>query len=50
MKYFFCKLTPPRPTFAADMTDAERQLMHQHVAYWSDLAAKRTALPSQSCR
>jgi uncharacterized protein len=39
MRYFFCKLTPPRPTFAADMTDAERQLMRQHVAYWSDLAA-----------
>ena len=40
MKYFFCKLTPPRPTFAIDMTDAERQLMHQHVAYWSELAAQ----------
>jgi uncharacterized protein YciI len=44
MKYFFCKLTPPRPTFAIDMTDAERQLMHQHVAYWSDLAAKGSAI------
>ena len=44
MKYFFCKLTPPRPTFAADMTDAERQLMRQHVAYWSDLAANRTVI------
>jgi uncharacterized protein len=44
MKYFFCKLTPPRPTFADDMTDAERQLMHEHVAYWSDHAAKGTAI------
>ena len=44
MKYFFCKLTPPRPTFAIDMTDAERQLMREHVAYWSDLAAKGSAI------
>lgn len=44
MKYFFCKLTPPRPTFPIDMTDAERQLMYQHVVYWSDLAAKGTAI------
>ena len=44
MKYFFCKLTPPRPTFMIDMTDAERQVMRQHVAYWSDLAAKGTAI------
>ena len=44
MKYFFCKLTPPRPTFMIDMTDAERQLMGQHVAYWSDLAAKGSAI------
>jgi uncharacterized protein YciI len=44
MKYFFCKLTPPRPTFAIDMTDGERQLMRQHVAYWSDLAAKGSAI------
>ena len=44
MKYFFCKLTPPRPTFAIDMTDAERLLMHQHVAYWSELAAQGSAI------
>ena len=44
MQYFFCKLTPPRPTFAVDMTDAERQLMLQHVGYWSDLAAKGSAI------
>jgi uncharacterized protein YciI len=44
MKYFFCKLTPPRPTFMIDMTDAERQLMRQHVAYWSELAAKGSAI------
>ena len=44
MKYFFCKLTPPRPTFMIDMTDGERQLMGQHVAYWSELARKGTAI------
>ena len=44
MKYFFCKLSPPRPTFMIDMTAGERQLMGQHVAYWSALAAKGTAI------
>ena len=44
MKYFFCKLTPPRPTFMLDMTDAERQLMRQHVAFWSEQAAKGSAI------
>jgi hypothetical protein len=34
MKYFFWKLIPPRPTFAADMTGAEASLMQQHAAYW----------------
>jgi len=37
MKYFLCKLIPPRPTFAQDMTDAEAKLMQQHVAYWKGL-------------
>ena len=36
MKAFFCKLVPPRPTFAQDMTDAERGLMQEHAAYWQD--------------
>ena len=44
MKCFFCKLTPPRPTFAIDMTDAERQLMREHVAYWSEHAAAGSAI------
>ena len=44
MKYFFCKLTPPRPTFMIDMTDGERQLMREHVAYWSNLAATGSAI------
>jgi uncharacterized protein YciI len=32
--YFFLKLVPCRPTFALDMSDAERAIMGQHVAYW----------------
>ncbi len=30
---FFLRLLPPRPTFATDMSDEERALMGQHVAY-----------------
>lgn len=37
MKYFLCKLIPPRPTFAQDMKDAEAKLMEEHVAYWKGL-------------
>lgn len=34
MKYFLFRLNPPRPTFPADMTAAEGELMQQHSAYW----------------
>ena len=34
MNTFFCKLTPPRPTFAADMSEGERNVMREHAAYW----------------
>jgi uncharacterized protein len=34
---FYMRLTPPRPTFAKDMTEHERALMQQHAAYWADL-------------
>lgn len=34
MTYFFFKLIPPRPTFPADITPAEAELMQQHVVYW----------------
>ncbi|MBL0742056.1 YciI family protein [Chryseolinea lacunae] len=33
-KYFVLKLIPPRPDFASTMTDVERSIMHQHIAYW----------------
>jgi uncharacterized protein len=35
LPYFFCRLNPPRPSFALDMTDEERALMEEHGAYWT---------------
>lgn len=40
MPHYFLKLNPRRPTFAQDMTDEERGIMQQHVAYWSGLMNK----------
>lgn len=37
-QYFLCRLTPPRSSFAADMTAEERAVMTRHVAYWTDRA------------
>ena len=34
MPYFLCRLNPPRPTFALDMTDEEQQLMGRHAEHW----------------
>jgi uncharacterized protein YndB with AHSA1/START domain len=34
-KFFFCRLLPPRPTFAMDMTAEERAMMAEHAAYWT---------------
>lgn len=36
MSHFYCRLNPPRPTFAQDATDEERQLMARHFAYWRE--------------
>jgi uncharacterized protein YciI len=35
MTAFFCKLVPPRPTFASDMTEHEASLMQDHARYWT---------------
>lgn len=43
-RYFLIKLIPPRPSFAQDMTSAERELMQRHVAYWTGLAETGVAL------
>jgi uncharacterized protein len=34
-KHFFLKLNPPRPSFTADLTVQEREIMKAHAAYWS---------------
>jgi uncharacterized protein YciI len=31
---FVFRLIAPRPTFAVDMTDEEREIMGRHAAYW----------------
>jgi uncharacterized protein YciI len=37
MPTFVFRLKAPRPTFALDMTDEERQIMGRHAAYWQPL-------------
>lgn len=44
MSFFLCRLIPPRPTFAQDMTEAETKVMQEHVSYWTDLANKGIAI------
>jgi uncharacterized protein len=34
MSTFVFRLKAPRPTFALDMTDEERDLMGRHASYW----------------
>ncbi|HEX5001720.1 MAG TPA: YciI family protein [Bacteroidia bacterium] len=36
-KYFVLYLLPSRPDFAQTMTDEERAIMMQHVAYWTEI-------------
>jgi len=43
-QHFFLKLIPPRPTFAMDMTQDERNIMMQHVAYWTELMNRNIAI------
>jgi hypothetical protein len=38
MKYCLCRLNPPRPSFAQNMTEVESKVMRDHLAYWADLA------------
>jgi uncharacterized protein len=34
MNAFFCRLIPPRPSFATEMSEDEAGLMRQHAVYW----------------
>ncbi|MGH7711617.1 MAG: YciI family protein [Gemmatimonadaceae bacterium] len=44
MAAFFCKLIPPRATFAQDMSEAEATVMQEHAAYWHDFMSKGRVL------
>jgi uncharacterized protein YndB with AHSA1/START domain len=33
--FYVCRLLPPRPSFAYDMTPEEAAVMQEHVAYWT---------------
>jgi|SRR5438552_540577 len=37
MSTFVFRLQAPRPTFALDMTDEEREIMGRHAAYWQPM-------------
>jgi uncharacterized protein len=34
MSTFVLRVQPPRPSFALDMSDEEREIMGRHAAYW----------------
>jgi len=42
--YYLCKLLAPRPTFPMDMSEAERKVMQDHVAYWTELLHRGVAV------
>ncbi|MCJ8014374.1 YciI family protein [Paenibacillus sp. KQZ6P-2] len=42
--HFILKSTPPRTTFSQDMTDEERNIMLQHIAYWTEKQKQGIAL------
>ena len=44
MNHFLYKLTPPRPTFPADATEAEGVIMQEHFGYWGGLIAEKKAV------
>jgi len=37
MPTFVFRLVAPRPTFALDMSDQEREIMGRHAAYWKPM-------------
>jgi hypothetical protein len=43
-KFYLCRLLPPRPSFPADMTPAEAEVMGRHVAYWTGFVEKGVAI------
>jgi hypothetical protein len=43
-RFIYCRLIPPRPSFAVDMTADERAAMQRHVDYWTSLLERGTAI------
>ena len=43
-RFIFCRLVPPRPSFAMDMTADERAAMQRHIGYWTALLERGTAI------
>lgn len=44
MPFFVCRLVAPRPSFAFDMSEAERALMGRHGAYLRQWAEEGSAI------
>jgi uncharacterized protein YndB with AHSA1/START domain len=44
LRYFMCKLLPPRATFMQDMNADERSAMQAHAAYWRVKLAEGAAI------
>jgi uncharacterized protein YndB with AHSA1/START domain len=43
-KYYLCRLLPPRPSFALDMTQEEAAMMKEHGAYWRGMLDRGVAI------
>ncbi len=44
LRYFVCRLLPPRPTFAMDMNAEEAEIMGRHVRHWKGLLDEGAAV------
>lgn len=44
MQYFFLRLLPPRSTFPQDITEAEKQVMQEHITYWKKWTEQGTMI------
>jgi len=44
MRYYFLRLTLPRPTFNTDCSPEELRLLQDHAFYWSGLVSKGIAV------
>ena len=43
-RFYVCRLLPPRPSFAQDMTAEEASVMQAHAAYWTEHLRQGTAI------